>query len=88
MFSVILYTLRQTLRRRAAPFPFPSFFPSYCDVSQARSYFASTIQAAQQRKVTWSVNSGYVLEASATLNVHSSGGLVSELAFCRLLSRI
>jgi hypothetical protein len=42
MFSVILYMLRQTLRHRASPLPFP-FSPSYCDVSEARSYFASTI---------------------------------------------
>jgi hypothetical protein len=33
----------QTVGRRALPLPFPSFFPSYCDVSEARSYFASTI---------------------------------------------
>jgi hypothetical protein len=43
MFSVILYMLRQTVGRRALPLLFPSFFSSYCDVSQARSYFASTI---------------------------------------------
>jgi hypothetical protein len=43
MFSVILYMFRQTLRRRVSPLPFPSFSPSYCDVSQARSYFASTV---------------------------------------------
>jgi hypothetical protein len=42
MFSVILYMLRQNLRRRAFLLPFPSIFPSYCDVSQAPSYFAST----------------------------------------------
>jgi hypothetical protein len=35
--------LRQTVRRRASPLYFPYFSPSYCDVSQARSYFASTI---------------------------------------------
>jgi hypothetical protein len=43
MFSAILYMLKQTLRGRASPLPFPSFFPSYCDVSQARSYFSSTM---------------------------------------------
>jgi hypothetical protein len=41
MFSVILYILRQTFRSRASPLP--SVYPSYCDVSQARSHFASTI---------------------------------------------
>jgi hypothetical protein len=35
--------LRQTLRHRAPPLPFPSSFRSYCDVSQALSYFASAI---------------------------------------------
>jgi hypothetical protein len=44
MFSVILYMLRQTLGHRAPPLPFLSFFPAYCDVSQALSYFASTIR--------------------------------------------
>jgi hypothetical protein len=43
MFLVILYMLRQTVGHRAPPLPFPSFLPSYCDVSQALSYFASTI---------------------------------------------
>jgi hypothetical protein len=43
MFSVILYMLRQTLGRRAPLLPFPSLFPSYCDVSEARSYFASIV---------------------------------------------
>jgi hypothetical protein len=35
--------LRQTVGRRASPLPFSFFFPSYCDVSEARSYFASTV---------------------------------------------
>jgi len=43
MFSVILYMLRQTVDNRAPLLLFPSFSPSYCDVSEARSYFASTI---------------------------------------------
>jgi hypothetical protein len=47
MFSVILYMLRQTLCRLASPCPFYRPFPSYCDVSQARIYFASTCTYAQ-----------------------------------------
>jgi hypothetical protein len=43
MFSVILHVLRQTVGHRASPLLFPSFSPSYCDVSEAISYFASTI---------------------------------------------
>jgi len=43
MFSVILYMLRQILRRRASPLALSIIFSPYCDVSQARSYFASTI---------------------------------------------
>jgi hypothetical protein len=39
MFSVILYMLRQTADNRAPLLLVPSFFPSYCDVSQALSYF-------------------------------------------------
>jgi hypothetical protein len=35
--------LRQTVRHLASPLPFPCFSQSYCDVSQVRSYFASTI---------------------------------------------
>jgi hypothetical protein len=37
------YMLRQTVGHRAHPLLFPSFSPSYCEVSQARSYFASAI---------------------------------------------
>jgi hypothetical protein len=44
MFSVMLYMLRQTIDNRAPPLLFPSFLPSYCDVSEARSYFASSIK--------------------------------------------
>jgi hypothetical protein len=43
MFSVILYTLRQTVDNRAPLLLLPSFFPSYCDVSYALSYFAYII---------------------------------------------
>jgi hypothetical protein len=49
MFSVILYMLRQTFGRRASPLPFPSFFSSSSDVSEARSYFASTIHRGVRR---------------------------------------
>jgi hypothetical protein len=51
MFSVILYTLRQTVGHRAPLWLFPSFFPSYCDVSQALSYFASTIPKLQKPRL-------------------------------------
>jgi hypothetical protein len=39
MFSVIVYVLRQTLCRLAPACP----FPSHCDVAQARSFFAITV---------------------------------------------
>jgi hypothetical protein len=35
--------LSQTLCRLAAPLLFPSSFPPYCDVAQARGYFTSTV---------------------------------------------
>jgi hypothetical protein len=44
MFSVIPYMLRQTDDNRAPLLLFPYIFPSYCDVSRALSYFASTIR--------------------------------------------
>jgi hypothetical protein len=44
--------LRQILRHRASPLPFPSFFPSYCDVSEARSYFASSIRIGYNAELT------------------------------------
>jgi hypothetical protein len=53
MFSVILYMLRQTPRRRASPLPFPSFFPFYCDVSQARSYLAPTIYIVTRETISF-----------------------------------
>jgi hypothetical protein len=42
MFSVVLYMLKQTADNGARILLFPPFLPSYCDVSQARSYFAFT----------------------------------------------
>jgi hypothetical protein len=47
--------LRQTLRHRASPLPFPYFFPSYCDVSEARSYFMSTVPTAMTASNTHEV---------------------------------
>jgi hypothetical protein len=41
--------LKQTLCRLAHSCPFHLPFPSYCDVAQARSYFASTVY----RVVMW-----------------------------------
>jgi hypothetical protein len=48
MFSVILYMLRQTGDNRAPLLLFPSFSPSYCEVSYALSYFASTVSMELQ----------------------------------------
>jgi hypothetical protein len=44
MFSFAVYI--QTLCRLAPSCPFHLPFPSYCDVAQARSYFASTVIVA------------------------------------------
>jgi hypothetical protein len=44
MFLVVLYILRQTLCRLAPPCPFHLLFPSFSDVAEARSYFASTVR--------------------------------------------
>jgi hypothetical protein len=64
MFSVILYMLRQT-----SPSCFhlvlSIFFPSYCDVSEARRYFASTIQVARSRVSSGSIVSDYGLDDRA-----------------------
>jgi hypothetical protein len=49
MFSVILYMLRQTVGHCAPLLPFPSVFSSYCDVSETRCYFASTIIARRSQ---------------------------------------
>jgi hypothetical protein len=46
--------LRQTLGHRA-PLPFPSFSLYYCDVSQALSYFASTINLHEDIYILWSL---------------------------------
>jgi hypothetical protein len=54
MFSVILYMLRQTVGSRVPPLLFPSFFPSYCDISQALSYFASTIHLTKPKLAIYS----------------------------------
>jgi hypothetical protein len=43
IFAVTLHMLRQTLFSLAPPRPFHLHFPSYCDVAQAQSYFASTV---------------------------------------------
>jgi hypothetical protein len=45
--------LRQTLR--VSPLPFPSFFPSYCDVPDARSLFYVHYNSCPLR-VTWPVH--------------------------------
>jgi hypothetical protein len=60
--------LRQTVDNRAPLLLFPSFSPSYCDVSYALSYFAFTIVIA----------SPYIpREESRLVDAHS----VLELAF-------
>jgi hypothetical protein len=46
MFSVKVYMLRQTLFRLAPPCPFHLPFAFSCDVAQARSHFASTVQTS------------------------------------------
>jgi hypothetical protein len=50
--------LRQTLCRLAPPCPFHLPFTSYCDVAQARSYFASTVLPAGWKQCAPSLTSG------------------------------
>jgi hypothetical protein len=46
MFSVALHMFRHTLCSLAFPCPIHLPFPSYCDVAQARSHFASIVRVA------------------------------------------
>jgi hypothetical protein len=43
MFSDTQHMHRQTLCRLAPPYPFHLPFPSFSDVAEAPSYFASTV---------------------------------------------
>jgi hypothetical protein len=53
--------LRQTVDNRAPLLLFASFFPSYCDVSLALSYFVSTIKSTHN--ANWEVR--LVLQGAA-----------------------
>jgi hypothetical protein len=82
VFSVILYMLRQTLRHRAFPLPFPSFLPSYCDVFQARSYSASAMNMSVlllfcEPISSVSIVSGYGLDDRA-IEVRSGGSFPGD----------
>jgi hypothetical protein len=57
MFSVTLSMLRQTLCRLALPCPSQLPFPSFSDVAEAQSYFASTVLPRPLGPITQNLNS-------------------------------
>jgi hypothetical protein len=73
--------LRQTFRRRASPLTFLSFSHSYCDVSEVRCYFASTIRlilSATKRCVENLINTSRSLVKVLPLNVHFHSRMQDE----------
>jgi hypothetical protein len=82
MFLVIINMPRQALRRRASPLTLLSFPHSYCDVSEARSYFASSTRrlflSATKICVENLINTSRSLVKVLPLNVHFHSRMQDE----------